>query len=209
MAHPIECDPKENPFNVQYVRTGAVPSGDSVLMYDLGLTHLAVSGCQTSGKRLGDLWVTYEVELKKPLLYSNVTSRIESCSALFTSGMTATYWFGTSAKTMVGSLPVVALNNTLTFPKGTVGSFQIWIEVGGNTLALTLGTYDVTGCVLTPPIAEDPSTTYYRNLSGASLVDTVWGIKITDPGVSPVVTFGFGGSATTITSVRVSITQIA
>jgi hypothetical protein len=28
-CHPIECDPKENPFNIQYVRTGTVPAGDS------------------------------------------------------------------------------------------------------------------------------------------------------------------------------------
>ena len=43
-------------------------------MYDLGVTHVAVSGQQANDVVLGDLWVTYEVELKKPILYSNVTS---------------------------------------------------------------------------------------------------------------------------------------
>lgn len=75
MAHPIECDPKENPFNIMYVRNGPPPAGDSKLMYDLGITHVATSGQLASGNVIGDLWITYEVELKKPIVYSNVTSR--------------------------------------------------------------------------------------------------------------------------------------
>lgn len=73
-CHPIECNPSENPFNVQYVRQKTVPVGDNLLMYDLGVTHIAVSGQQVDNVVLGDLWVTYEVELKKPILYSNVTN---------------------------------------------------------------------------------------------------------------------------------------
>lgn len=73
-CHPIECNPSENPFNIQYVRQVAVPEGDNLLMYDLGVTHVAVSGQQADGVVLGDLWVTYEVELKKPILFSNVTT---------------------------------------------------------------------------------------------------------------------------------------
>jgi hypothetical protein len=41
-CHPIECDPKENPFNVQYVRSGDVPPEDSRLLYDLGVTYVAI-----------------------------------------------------------------------------------------------------------------------------------------------------------------------
>lgn len=72
LAHPIECDPKENPFQVMYVRGQNPPTGDSVLLYDLGVTHIATSGQQVSGKVLGDVWVTYEVEFKKPVVTSNV-----------------------------------------------------------------------------------------------------------------------------------------
>jgi hypothetical protein len=73
MAHPIECNPEENPFNVQYVRQGVVPANDNVLLYDLGKTYIATSGQQAVGVVLGDVWVTYEVELKKPVLFSNRT----------------------------------------------------------------------------------------------------------------------------------------
>lgn len=74
LCHPIECDPKENPFRVQYVRSSAPPAGDSKLLYDLGTTTIATSGMQVDGKTIGDVWVTYEVELKKPILVSNVSS---------------------------------------------------------------------------------------------------------------------------------------
>jgi len=92
-CHPIECDPAENPFNIQYVRSGVVPTGDNKLLYDLGVTHVATSGQQQSGVVLGDLWVSYEVELKKPLIDSNVTDPVQSVVAVFSSG-TATNWFG-------------------------------------------------------------------------------------------------------------------
>lgn len=75
-CHPIECNPNENPFNIQYVRSddATLPSTDSPLLYDLGTTHVATDGQATDGAALGDLWVTYEIEFKKPVLSSNVTS---------------------------------------------------------------------------------------------------------------------------------------
>jgi len=71
-VHPIECSPKENPFKVQYVRT--VPSStDSPLLYDLGKTFLATQGMPADGNPVGDLWITYEIELRKPVVKSNVS----------------------------------------------------------------------------------------------------------------------------------------
>jgi len=209
MAHPVECDPKENPFNVQYVRTGGVPTGDSVLMYDLGQTHLAVSGCQTIGKRLGDLWVTYDIELKKPLLYSNVTSRVDSASAYISSGLQASGWFGTTAVTMTGTLPAVLLNNTITIPKGAVGSFQVWMELGGVNLAVTLASIAYTGCSAIPVVADVPGTLNYPNISGTTIIDVTNAFKVVDPTVTPVITYAMGGTWSSVTSIKVTITQIA
>ena len=38
LAHPLECNPKENPYNVQYVRTTDPPANESKMLYDLGTT---------------------------------------------------------------------------------------------------------------------------------------------------------------------------
>ncbi len=208
MAHPIECDPKENPFNVQYIRTGSVPAGDSVLMYDLGLTHLAVSGCQSTGNRLGDLWVTYDIELKKPLLYSNVTSRVDSSTGYVTTGLSTTTLFGTTTTTLGGSTPVSVLNNSITFPKGMVGRFVALVEWTGNTLAITDVNFTLANCASTP-VFDGLPTAAFRNL-GAATINTVWiGVSITDPAVNPVVTLALTGSAAAITLTRVVVSQLS
>lgn len=120
-CHPIECDPKENPFNVQYVRTENIPAEDSRLMYDLGTTYVAVAG-QQGTNTVGDLWVTYEVELKKPVTSSNVTLLSPTMSAVFTSPTSATVF--PSTYTATGSITVASVAaKTITFNPGLSGTF--------------------------------------------------------------------------------------
>ncbi len=133
-CHPIECDPKENPFNIQYIRSRDVPVGDSRLMYDLGVTFVATSG-QQGTNTIGDLWVTYEVELKKPVVTSNVLSIGNSVTTNFvatgsTSGAT---WFD-GAATSQGSLTLTNDGvRTLYFPEGIIGYYNINIRFSAAT----------------------------------------------------------------------------
>lgn len=73
LAHPIECAPQENPFKIMYVRGTVVPTGDTPLLYDLGNTFIATSGMQTDNHVVGDVWVTYEIEFKKPVVTSSLS----------------------------------------------------------------------------------------------------------------------------------------
>lgn len=91
LCHPIECNPKENPFQIQYVRGRDVPAADSKLIYDLGVTHIATSGMPANGNVVGDVWVTYEIELKKPVVVSNVTNQSVSAVAYCVSSTTHTF----------------------------------------------------------------------------------------------------------------------
>lgn len=122
-AHPIECDPAENPFKIQYVRAAPVTNPDSPLMYDLGNTYLATSGCP-SGAVLGDLWVTYEVELKKPIIDSNITSSPAWYFETLVAPV-APNPFASFTGSAIGNLPVTT-NGTkvLTIPKGYYGTFR-------------------------------------------------------------------------------------
>jgi hypothetical protein len=130
-VHPIECDPKENPFNIQYVRTGRVPAGDSQLSYDLGVTHVAVSGCQSDGNALGDLWVTYEIELSKPIVSSNVTFR-SAYTEVGNAFATPTNLFGSGASA-TGTFEVTYNANSVTLPKGLVGNFLFTLIVSATS----------------------------------------------------------------------------
>lgn len=135
-CHPIECDPKENPFNIQYVRTGTVPAGDSKLIYDLGTTYVATSGQQTAGVVLGDIWITYEVELRKPILFSNATFQNDRFSATYGGTLTSSSVF-TSLLGTYGALPITAAVNTITIPKGQSGMYIILVRIVTDASPLT------------------------------------------------------------------------
>jgi hypothetical protein len=130
-CHPIECDPRENPFNVQYVRSSEVPLGDNKMMYDLGTMYIATSGQSADGVVLGDLWVTYEVELRKPLLMSNVTANASFYSASYLGASSSNFFSGTLT-TSHGTLPVTLTAKTITIPVGLRGYFYIIAVLGSN-----------------------------------------------------------------------------
>lgn len=199
MAHPIECDPKENPFNIQYVRTGAVPATDTQLIYDLGVTHLAVSGQQASGNVIGDLWITYEVELKKPVVSSNVTSTAKYWNVA-TASPTTSVVFNSSSQTF-GNLGItITGNNTFKFPKGSVGSWVIYETVAPSTAFSSFnmgGAMTLTNCTIEPgytlmfSAGAGPDTAYIFKLLT---------IRISDPAVEATVNTGthvWSGTAAT------------
>jgi len=74
MYHPIECDPKQNPFNVQLVRGGALASTDDIKEYDWGIVSVATQGSQGTSVNFGELYIIYEIELLKPALLGSLGS---------------------------------------------------------------------------------------------------------------------------------------
>jgi len=65
LIHPVECDPALNPLQHLYVRSGTVPVGSDIRLFDLGTFQIATSGMQAA-VTIGELWVTYDVEFFKP-----------------------------------------------------------------------------------------------------------------------------------------------
>lgn len=161
LAHPIECDPKENPFNVQYVRSGEIAAGESKLSYDLGTTYVATSGQSTDGTVLGDLYVTYEVELRKPIIASNVTNSALVAGRGWTGTITTAALFNGTLAINDGALNVTFATNTLTMPVGTIGTFYISLDLhstaGFSGACSTQATPTMTNCLLAPYFT-DPST---------------------------------------------------
>ncbi|QMW68953.1 capsid protein [Crucivirus-483] len=70
-VHAVEVSRSQNPLNVNYIRTGAPTDADFDLrMYDIGKFEVATNGNQVpalgTANTIGELWVTYDVELIKP-----------------------------------------------------------------------------------------------------------------------------------------------
>lgn len=142
-VHAIECDPKENPFQVQYVRMGDIPlnNGEDPKMYDLGTFTIASVGCQGVAVNLGELWVSYEVELKKPQLGANLSI---GASHYITNGtLNSTNPIGTTNPTKVYDNIGVKIEGgttkTITFPLGFIGNVSITIVWGSTVTAFNIG----------------------------------------------------------------------
>jgi hypothetical protein len=214
-CHPIECNPKENPFNIQYVRSKDVPSGDSQLLYDLGVTHVAVTGMQASGNAVGDLWITYEVELKKPVLTSNVTGTVGYLLSSFAgSPSPANLFNGTCSQR--GSVEVIASSGTiLTLKFPHVGIYTISVGFQGPSISgVNNGTAPTitSGSAAFAFVDQDGSTvTWYSNATGtftaaATITQTI-ALIVSDSSSNVVLTYPTWAITGTISKVWVNISE--
>jgi len=189
-CHPVECDPKQNPYNVQYVRTGAVPAGEDIKSYDLGAFSIATEGVQSNVADLGELWVTYEVELRKPIVKGIYQTDADTLHFSCGSTISATNPFGTSQTLQFNSFPTVPTfnNNSITFPKSTIGTFQFTFIFYSVTSCITL-TPTVTNCTLTSP----RSTPFGPTLASVTSTTAVYtfDVKISDPTVIASISFAW------------------
>jgi hypothetical protein len=122
---PIECSPQETVLTNQYVRSGTV-TGD-IKLFDLASLTVATFGGQSGQTNvIGELWVSYDVEFRKPQLSSVVAG--SGANAFY--GVSAT-WSGTSIFNNLlasanSTLAVTATGNIFTFPLGA-GGYYYWI----------------------------------------------------------------------------------
>lgn len=212
-CHPIECSPKENPFSVHYVRTNPPPASDSPLLYDLGVTYVATQGMQADNNVVGDLWVTYEIELSKPVVASNVTDTVPSAMLLTTTGISTAAPLGTTTLTATGqSVPFTFSGRTITFPVGLIGTFLITVRIaasGGFTAMDLSGSATLENCSGT--LAESAGVYTRTVLNAATYMNAGYytaGVTLSDP--SSVATFTLPAGITwtgTATSTSVTITS--
>jgi hypothetical protein len=199
-VHPIECDPKENPFSVHYVRVG-----DAVgepLLYDIGKTFIATQGMQ-SAYTVGDVWVTYEVELKKPIVTSNVTSMGAFKSAAFGGAAVTTASFFNDPGQTYGQLPVtISSGRTITFATGLTGTYILTLHIqspgglGHATQVTFIGTAALTNCAFADLSFGGNTETgsVFNTATTGTALDLYYTVclVITNPGVQATMRFPDG-----------------
>lgn len=211
-VHPIECAPSENPFKTQYIRTGLVPAGDNALFYDLGRTVVATSGQAADGNVVGDLWITYEVELRKPVVYSSTNSAIQSARFQSTNNSGANY-FTTTTATQVGNLPASFSGRTVTFPKGAVGRYlisTILVSGTGVTTATWNGASTATNCNI--PFLDNYNTYTFAGVTNPSTLLSMTytvSVLITDPQLVASVLLPSYAATGTVDSVCCTVTELS
>jgi len=134
--HPIECKKSINPLSLQYIRTElSAPANTDIRMYDLGNTYVATEGMQAATGNVGELWVTYEVEL-----FKQQTNLLAYTDHFGLTVMDAGSWLGTAASSLDvgGSLGgTVTSGDTYSFPEDlSSGKFLCTYFCTGTTAVL-------------------------------------------------------------------------
>lgn len=207
-CHPVECDPKENPYNIQYVRGGPVPAGEDVKTYDLGTFTIATAGSQAANVVVGELWCTYEIELKKPLATNQLATYNQTAHY---SGLTATTAarLGTSRTTLFDNIGITfPTNNTITFPEQVIGLYQVqfWWRL---TTASTGFNLTPTNCTI-ESLYEGGNTQQFVTSAAYSTGGTFCNfiVRIIDPSSTASVVIGTG-TLTGATTTDIIVTQLS
>lgn len=87
LIHGIECATNQTILPHRYIRTGSVPAGQDLRLYDYGNFQFASQSNPT--QTLGELWVSYAVEFFKPILPIDVGGNVPSGHVVRSSASTA------------------------------------------------------------------------------------------------------------------------
>lgn len=179
MLHGVECSKRLNPLSELFVRQTAVPTGADARLYDLGKFQIATYGMQAANVNIGELWVTYEVELIKPKLGQQlgqniVVGRWNESSYVYNSdgsiststagAATATFPFGS---TLTTSLRVPTSGSTVNLSQYSVSGNNVYIAQPGSFMILYFGALGTapTGAPSAPTLggAASPGPTIFPN----------------------------------------------
>jgi hypothetical protein len=166
--HPIECKRSLTSVDLMYIRSGSVPVGGDIRLYDLGKTEIATVGMQAASGVCSELWITYEVELYKPQLASGAIDDLETKTDhyIFTAGVSGTTPFGSVASptpvvgsNIGGTLSSVAGASRYTFPQASVGDkYLIYYQMKGDTtVAVASPGYTIVGSAAVPSLFMNDS----------------------------------------------------
>jgi len=209
-VHAIECDPKENPLKVHYVRSGAKPATDDQMFYDLGTTYFASVGLQGESVNMGELWVTYEIELKKPQNRDLRSPSSESYHGWGTgSGLSTSNYFATADDTEQGSFRLTfSAGDTITLPLGLCGRYMFqYVVKGSSTAAVTAPSLALANCTAPNSYTNNSSSQSFNAGTTTTLV-FLFAIDITDPNQVALVLFSGGTLPTSPTAVDLYCIQI-
>lgn len=204
MVLPVECDPSENPFRVQYVRGTTVPTGQDPKLYDLAKLTIATVGSQAAAV-VGELWATYEVVLRKPKLSAGLDLFGDSALYALVTPANANP-LGTNRVQISDAIGLSLSNTVITFPVGAQGNFFVCLSYVNGTA--------VTPVFTTPTLSNASFITisgnnyFGSNGTNAQYTSTWFYITLVNPTVTSTVTFAGMTIPTTPASSNLTVCQV-
>lgn len=212
--HPIECAPPETSLEVLYVRSGGVPSGADIRFFDLGTFSIATVGMQAAAT-IGELWVSYDVELIKPALDNGSYS--SAISSSYAAGpYSATNYLGLTPVTVYGGLSyaIEASGGTnydrIRFPYWLQSGYYIMTITwtGASTAALAIPAIAYSGCIAGPKIWTSGTAASISNtVTTSGNLFYLLNLEIFAPNAT--MTFSGGNLPATPANVTITIAQVS
>jgi len=208
VMHPVECAVGLTINPTKYIRSGAVPSGQDLRLYDQGLFQFATQG-NSSTVDLGELWVSYCVEFFKPVL-PDVVAGGNTDHYLRTSVNGLTVFGPTALITAVSQIGTVVSANVLTFPANVSGTFQLTIvHVGTAAVFGGFGNPTAVGCTVSSNVFTNHTANYGQAPSGVSSANVSYTLFVTVPPVNAIATLTFAATvAPTNSNIDVIVTSV-
>jgi hypothetical protein len=209
----VECRPSDNALGDHlYIRATGVPAGQDQKTYDMCNFQIATVGIPANSTNLGELWVSYDVELYAPKLFgSQLGYGIEYAHLQSNAGgvSTSNYFgngYSNSLTTNSNFTPVFSAT-TITFPANIVTGVYyieyIWVQGAGTSVGPTIAaTTNCSGLYL-----WNKNTSYQYSSPSVSTTSGMAGAWITVTGPSAVITFS-GGTIGTTTSMDLFLYQL-
>jgi len=211
LLHPIECQKSQTTALPLYIRSGAAP-GD-IRLYDIGRFTVATYGAQASNQ-VGQLWVSYEIELMKPISTSldggNAESAFITCfpatlapeDQFAPNRQLASAYFsdfdsiGVELNQSVGA-------SSITLPAGSSGYYLVSLAYFGSPPPVNLlraGTFTLTNAVLQQnfwnqspyeanTVAQDYAGDGTVGGSNSQCPHFTWIFEVPDPSLPAVIAF--------------------
>lgn len=197
MLHPIECARGDSMMSVLSTRNAPQASGTDLRLYDFANTYVYSSGLQGTSVNVGELWVSYDVELLKPQLGGAADT---ADMYVLGAGVTTAAYFGSTLPTATVSsdLGTKLTNTTIQFPSTFTGNIVVNYYVNGSAAACTSPTVTPSAGATVWNIYNTTGTAFSGNVIGPggatlSLLQSTYAFQISGGGT---LTFSGGGLPT-------------
>lgn len=215
MMHAIECARIQTPVSELYIRAWDVPSGKDVRLYDLGRFSIATVGCQGTNVNLGELWVSYDIDVFKAI--EQVPAYLTAFAGYALNSASATAPLGTSQDLFLDAPDQIGLTfaseNKVTFPLTTeVGATYLvnYSLVGSEAKALTGPAFTTGGGMY---IGTDYAFFTPNTAATSSTGQGVWVVRYKGggtPAAPPYINFAdFTWAPASISAAALIITQVS
>ncbi len=203
LFHFVECDPAQNVLGEQYVRSGAVPSGQDQRMYDLGTFQVATAGMQGTSVNVGEIWVTYQVALMRPKLFTALQYSQPFYHCFSLTGVSAAAPLGTSNSPTATSTMIPAADTTsttFTFPRVPYEAiYEVTISYSGTAAVIGEPVMTLAGGSVAKTLYNGNNTFDLCPANGETSTDFIgrYGVRVPGNSVAATISFGTAGTLPT------------